>query len=424
MRLSIATNFESDLIDGLKDYPVLELYGKLRQDAIGGGRAPYQLAAITRKRLEAHVAYVHRAGFEFNYLLNSSCLGNKEITRNGQKEIEELLNWINSIKVDSVTVASPFLLKMVKRRYPHIKVRISVFAAVDRVIKAKMWEDLGADCIVLDSLLVNRELKVLENIRKRIKTDLELMVNNSCLMGCALSPSHMNTIAHTAQASHANKGFFMDWAFMKCTQMKLQEPVNYIRSEWIRPEDLHIYEALGYDRFKLVERDIPTAFMLKRVKAYVDRRYEGNLLDLVQPYGFKGIKVDKRHYNRGLYWSLRFIFRPDLVNPFRMTLLKKLADIRNMTSPVEGEEPVVIDNRALDGFMERFKKKGCRDEDCAACRWCHRFADKAVKINVEKRQQALMAYEKVFDSMEKGGMWRFLPEKACVSESACSGCDH
>ncbi|MBZ0166105.1 MAG: U32 family peptidase, partial [Candidatus Omnitrophica bacterium] len=413
-----------DLIDGLKGYPVLELYGKLRQDAIGGGRAPYQLAAISRKRLAAHVAHVHRAGFEFNYLLNSSCLGNKDITRKGQKEIEELLNWINSIKVNSVTVASPFLLKMVKRRYPHIKVRISVFAAVDRVIKARMWEDLGADCIVLDSLLVNRELKVLENIRKHIKTDLELMVNNSCLMGCALSPSHMNSIAHTAQASHANKGFFMDWAFMKCTQMKLQEPVNYIRSEWIRPEDLHIYEALGYDRFKLVERDIPTAFMLKRVKAYVDRRYEGNLLDLVQPYGFKGIKVDKRHYNRGLYWSLRFIFRPDLVNPFRMTLLKKLADIRNMTSPVEGEEPVVIDNRALDGFMERFKKKGCRDEDCAACRWCHRFADKAVKINVEKRQQALMAYEKVFDSMEKGDMWRFLPEKACVSESACSGCGH
>lgn len=424
MRLSVATNFEAGLIEGLKGYPVLEMYGKLRQDAIGGGRAPYQLAAITREQLEAHVEQVHRAGMEFNYLLNSSCLGNKEITRKGQKEIEELLGWINSIKADSVTVASPFLLKMVKRRYPRIKVRISIFAAVDRVIKARMWEDLGADCIVLDSLLVNRELKVLENIRKHIKTDLELLINNSCLMGCALSPSHMNALAHTAQASHANKGFFIDWAFMKCTQMKLQEPVNYIRSEWIRPEDLHIYEELGYDRFKLVERDIPTAIMLKRVKAYADRRYDGNLLDLIQPYGFKGIKLDKRYYNRGLLWSLRFIFRPDLVNPVKMTLLKKIADIRNMTSPVAGEEPVVIDNRALDGFMERFRKKGCRDENCESCRWCHGFAERAVRINAKKSRQALGAYEELFEAMEKGDMWRLLPGKKCDHEAACAGCNH
>jgi len=422
MRLSVATNFEPELIDGLKGAPVLEMYGKLRMDAIGGGRAPYQLAPITRKQLETHVEQVHRAGFEFNYLLNSSCQGNREITRKGQREIESLLGWINSIHIDSVTVASPFLLKMIKQRYPHIKVRISLFASVDRIVKAKMWEDLGADCIVLDSLLVNRELKVLEAIRKSVKTDLELLVNNNCLMGCALSPSHMNAIAHSAQASHSNKGFFMDWNFMRCTQAKLQDPVNYIRSEWIRPEDLHIYEELGYDRFKLVERDIPTPVMLKRVKAYVDRRYEGNLLDLIQPYSFKDVKVDKRYYNRGLLWALRFVVRPDLVNPLKMATLKKLADIRNMTTPVEDEEAVVIDNQALDGFIERFLEKGCRDEDCETCRWCHRYTDKAVTVNTTKNQQALEIYEEIFDSMEQGSMWRFLPSKKCSNKMPCPDC--
>ncbi len=409
VRLSVATNFESELIEGIKDYPVLELYGKLREDAIGGGRAPYQLAPVTRKRLVEHVTEAHRSGIEFNYLLNASCLGNREITRSGQRAIEKLLDWVCGIGVDSVTIATPYLLTLVKTRYPQLKVRISLFAGVDRIRKAQMWEDLGADCIVLDSILVNREFKALEKVRKHVRCDLELLVNNNCLMGCALSPSHMNTIAHTAQTRHENKGFFIDWCFLKCTEMKLRDPVNYIRSEWIRPEDLHIYEELGYDRFKIVERDIPTEVLVMRVKAYADRRFDGNLLDLVQPYGFKGVKNDDRYYKRGLRWLLRYMIRPGLVNPAKMVLLKRLADLRCMTQPVEGKAPVSIDNRALDGFIERFRETGCRDVNCRECGWCKKFAEAAVRFDSSRQTKALDAYDDLFRAMDDGGMWRYLP---------------
>ena len=67
------------------------------------------------------------------------------------------VGWLCGIGVETVTVSSPFLLRIVKTRYPGLKVRISVFAGVDRVRKAQMWEEMGADGIVLDSLLVNRE---------------------------------------------------------------------------------------------------------------------------------------------------------------------------------------------------------------------------------------------------------------------------
>ncbi len=88
VKLSVATNFDPLLVESMRKYPVVELFGKLREDAVGGGRAPYQLAPVTRKRLEEHVRHARRAGIEFNYLLNASCLGNREITREGQKEIE------------------------------------------------------------------------------------------------------------------------------------------------------------------------------------------------------------------------------------------------------------------------------------------------------------------------------------------------
>lgn len=408
MRLSVATNFDPELVEKCRDFPVTELFGKLRTDAVGGGRAPYQLARVSRRQLEEHVRHVNRAGMSFNYLLNSSCLGNREITRKGQKEIDELLKWVSGVGVASVTVASPFLLQMIKARHPHLKVRISVFGGVDRVRKAQMWEELGADCVVLDSILVNRELETLREIRKAVTCDLELMANNNCLTGCAMSPMHMNALAHTGQSWHDNRGFFIDWCFLKCTEMKLRDPVHYIRSEWIRPEDLPIYEEMGYDLFKLAERDIPTAAMMKRVKAYSERRYDGNLLDLIQAYGFQGIKENHSYYRRGIGWFLRFVIRPGLANPLRMLPLKRLAELRSMTQPVKGGAPVYIDNRALDGFMERFRTKSCIGVDCNGCRWCHDFAAKAVRMDESARTAALKAYDELFDSLHGGEMWRYL----------------
>ena len=419
MRLSVATNFDPALVDGAKGKSVVEFYGKLRSDSVGGGRAPYQLAPIARRQLAAHVQHLKSAGMGFNYLLNASCLGNRELTRKGQREIERLLAWVCEIGATAVTVASPQLLRMVKTRFPKLSVRISLFGGVDRVRKAQMWEELGADCIVLDGMLVNRELKTLERIRTAVQCDLELLVNNNCIMGCALSPSHANAIAHTAQAWHANKGFFIDWCFLKCTQMRLLEPVEYLRSEWIRPEDLHVYEGLGYDLFKLTERDIPTPIMMRRIQAYVDRRYDGNLLDLVQPYGFRGISRDDAYYKhrRTWRWVLRFLLRPSLINPRRIGLLKKLADLRGMTEPIEGEAPVHVDNRALDGFLERFQKAGCRDVDCNDCRWCHTWAEKAVRIDEPRRRVALQLYDELFAALDGGAMWRY-----GKGARSCAGC--
>lgn len=412
MRLSIATNFDPALVEAVKEYPVAELFGKLREDAVGGGRAPYQLAPVSKKRLADHVRHARAAGIGFNYLLNASCLGNREMTRAGQREIEDLAGWLCEIGVESVTVSSPYLLRLVKTRYPRLKVRVSVFAGVDRVRKAQMWEEMGADCIVLDSILVNRELRTLERIRKSVRCDLELLVNNNCLAGCALSPMHMNALSHAGQAWHGNRGFVIDWCFLRCTEMKLRDPVNYLRSEWIRPEDLHVYEGLGYDLFKIAERDIPTELMMTRVRAYSGRRYDGNLLDLVQPYAFRAMKGSGRYYRRGPGWLFRFFLRPGLVNPARMLLLRRLADLRHMTRPVDGNAPVFVDNRSLDGFLERFRESGCRDVDCGECRWCHDFAAKAVRVDAAYRAEVLAAYDAAFGALHGGGMWRWLPGKA------------
>jgi len=407
MQFSLATNFDDTLIDRVKGTPVREIFGKLSSDVAGGGRASYQIVNVNRRRVAQHIAAARRAGIGFNYLLNAACLDNIEVTRKGQKAIRSLLDWVCEVGAESVTVSSPFLLNIIKNCYPELRVRVSVFAGTDHVRKAKMWEEMGADCVMLDSLLVNREFEVLRAIRKAVKVELQLLVSNNCMQSCAMSPAHMNALAHASQSGHHTRGFFIDWCFLQCTAMKLQDPVNYIRSEWIRPEDLHLYEELGYDSFKITERGAPTDVLVNRVKAWTDRRYDGNLLELIQPYGFREVRDEAP--GKSFLWRLKHVFRPFTVSLRRLWNVKTLMEERGMLGAKDGPPPVQIDNRALDGFMERFRTAGCKDVDCNTCRYCHKWAEKAVVIDPACRERCAALYKQVFDDMSSGRMWGLKP---------------
>ncbi len=407
MRLSVATNFEPDLVEALKGYPVYELFGKLPADSLGGGRASYMLSPLPKSALAAHVREAHRHGIRFSYLLNAACLDNREWTRKGQREIRRLLDWLVEIGVDAVTVSLPYLLDLIKRSYPQLQVTVGVFAGVDHVQKAKMWEELGADCITLESLSVNRRFSLLASLRKSVRCDLMLLVNTNCLQSCPFSQAHMVALSHASQAGHPSHGFLLDYCFLRCSRMKLADPVNYIRSDWIRPEDLRHYEALGYDRFKLAERNAPTEVMVRRVRAYSERRYDGNLLDLIQGWGFRSGQKPSRYFRRGLFWNLRTFLRPWAINPLRLLKIRALAEAQGMLTLLRRDPPVVIDNRALDGFLPFFFNVDCHERNCEECRYCHRTAERVVRIDPEFREEVLRRYDEVLEDLRCGAMWRY-----------------
>ncbi|MBI5542634.1 MAG: hypothetical protein HY901_02005, partial [Deltaproteobacteria bacterium] len=73
--------------------------------------------------------------------------------------------------------------------------------------------------------------------------------------------------------------------------------------------------------------------------------------------------------------------------------------------PRRGPNPVQIDNRALDGFMERFKKRGCQDLDCEKCRYCHQWADKVVKIDPTWKEKMEAIYKDLLCDIDGGSFW-------------------
>lgn len=395
-RFSLAANYDLELVPQLASYPVDEVYGKLPDDGISGGRPRYLATPLSTRQMRRYILELDRYGIAFNYLLNGACFGNREWTRSWQKRLTALLGRLTDLGVRRVTVSTPYLLELVKSRFPDMKVKAGIYAQVDTPRRARFWENLGADAITLESFSVNRDFGRLAAIRAAVGCGLQLIVNHVCLSNCPLQSYHQNGFAH---ASDGSGTLFIDYCLLRCSRIRLADPSQFIKAAWIRPEDIAAYEALGYSAFKLLERGIPSDELLRRVRAYSERRFEGNLAELLLSYGFR------EPLRRESFWSLRHFWKPRQLNPLRMKPLLALAHMQGMLSPLP-ECPVRIDTSQIpENFLDGFRGRDCASLDCAVCKYCERIAERAVRISPGYRTQVLRAFAETDRSMAGGGLW-------------------
>ncbi len=395
-KFSLAANYDPELVAALAAYPVDEVYGKLPTDGVSGGRPRYLSTPLSGADLRRYISLLDRHGIAFNYLLNGACFGNREWTRPWQKRVNALLTKLGDWGVRRVTVSTPFLLELVKRRFPEFKVRVGIYAQVDTPRRASFWEDLGADDITLESFSINRDFRRLAAIRQSVRCGLQLIANHVCLLNCPLQIYHQNSFAH---ASYDTRTLFIDYCFLRCSRLRLTDPSQFIKTAWIRPEDLSVYEAMGYTTFKLLERGIPSAELLRRVKAYSERRFSGNLAELLLSYGFK------EPIRKESFWTLRHFWKPGQASTQRLKALLDLARLQGMLSPLP-ECPIRIDSRQIpDNFLEGFRYRDCAFMDCQVCGYCERIAEQAVSISPEYRTEVLRKYSEIDDIMVTGGLW-------------------
>ncbi len=393
MKLSVPTNFQDDLIPRLNKKEVSEVYGKLTADFVGGCMASYMLPSINKNKLHRHLNQAHAHGLKFNYLLNSVCLGAREWSIGGQRRLHRLLDWIADIGTDSVTVSNPYLLQLIKKEYPRLKVSVSISAQIDSIAKARHWGDLGADLINLD-LSIYRNFALLAKIRKYTECKLQVLANSICLQHCPFRFYHFATSAHASQIGDKSKGSAIDYCLLSCKYLRLLDTTNFIHGGWIRPEDVHYYEDLGIESLKLEDRAAHTDDICRIVTAYTDRRYDGNLMDLI-------LMMSERRFFKGpakLSRGIKYFFRPFRYNPL---LIYKLSKVLSRLE-------VSIDNRALDGFLEHFVKGNCKEGMCLDCGYCQKIAEKAVKIDKDYREKMASKYKLVLDMLLSQRMYKFI----------------
>lgn len=387
MKFSVPTNWQDDLLPQFNSPEITEVYGKLAEDFVGGGRNAYSLPNVSKKRVANYIRDIHKNDCEFNYLLNASCLGGKEFTSKGQKQIFRLLDWLVKTGVDSVTVSLPYLAEMIRKNFPSVKIAVSVMAHVDSIEKAKFWESLGAYSITLVHTKLNRDFKLLEQLRKNIKCQLQLMANNHCIYNCPLEEYHELFASHGSQSGYSNGNFIFDYCYLTCRYKKIIQPALLISSPWIRPEDVSLYDEIGIDNIKLVDRRLPSAELIKIIKAYINKRYEGNLLELfptlggASPVNLSNILLRIKHF-----------FRPSAANIFMVFKLKDLLETID----------IFIDNRALDGFINFFLTHNCRLISCDDCGYCQEIANKVVKIDKDYQDKIGREYRGFLELLSSG----------------------
>jgi collagenase-like PrtC family protease len=370
MKIRLGSNWDISSLDALKGTSVDALFGKLPFDVVGGARPGFVLPQIDRNHVERYIKACHERGLEFSYLLNAPCLGNLQYSKKGYGQLVELLEWIDQAGADAVTIGLPYLIDLVRKRFPRLKVKVSTTARVNTIRKALQYEDMGVEEIIIDEH-INREFKTLEAIRKAVKCNLELIVNNICLWQCPYNYEHVNHDGHASREGEEEDYCYLQYPGYLCLYRKLTDPVELLKSPWIRPEDIPHYEAIGYEHFKITERFKKTSLLLEHVKAYENRRYDGNLLDL--------FTLPRKGAFTPVH--LEYFIKPEHVNIMKISELEKVFDL-------EVRELIQMDNRKLDGFIEFFKKNDCNQTTCSACRYCETFFKRVAVVNEEGVKKA------------------------------------
>lgn len=384
---SIGTNFDPQLIKNIKAYNergvVKSVFGKLKRDFLGGGRASSFLPEISMKELEEYIQLCHRNNLEFNYLINPMCLENKDLESDTHKQIVRYIDELSNLGIDAITINSPYLCELIKKQFPHLRVTIGLYAYIHDLNLLKRWIELGADEITL-AHGVNRDFNILEKMltyTKGMNVSLRVIANNVCLRMCPYAMMHGTIQSHTSQNGSHVRGD-IDYCMMKCLSTKIGRMANFISSDWIRPEDLSYYEQLSHKTgnynfsIKLVERTKTTDFLTRVVKAYTERSYNGNLLDILLWPTYKEmlIKQEKAAEDKALETL------------YNIEEYKKYAGIYNLPD-------IYIDNTKLDGFLERFVKgNDCSSKICGdaeqkgpdICSYCSKWAKKVIRYNQEK----------------------------------------
>ncbi|MFH1778116.1 MAG: hypothetical protein ABH952_11235 [Candidatus Omnitrophota bacterium] len=365
MKLTVTTNWAEDFLDKVSQFNEVEwIRGRLFKDEVGGQMLLNNFVKHpSRKTLEKTVKKVHAMRKKFSYALNGHCLDNKEYSFEGQTRISQFISWIQDSGVDAVTVVIPHLAEMIKGQFPDLQVELGGAMKLGEMIRLKYFAGLGADMIVLRADW-NRHFSLLKECKKNLSCKLKLIVNSLCMFFCNFSYDHENLLSHTSHAG--TKIPYCRYYNYLCNQERLKNPAEIIQAGFIRPEDIAVYEAMGYEDFVIMSNSPDTQELIKIVSFYTSRRFDGNLLEIMsllgeKPFQTRQGKIDKRAPG--------------------------------------------IDNRQLDGFLSFFQKgRNCHYNVCQTeCGYCNMKINTALIQTPHESKAALKKfYEKQSNKIEEG----------------------
>lgn len=346
---NIPSDFENGTIDKLvrlnqkyENANVSEVYGNITLgNYFNSGRATSNLPEISLERFSEYVQYAKQNNIYFNYTFNATHLQNNEFYADTIKRIKNLLHDLYNAGVQTIIVALPAMYEIIQSTGLKFQIKGSVLSEITSPNKALLFKKMGATRIVPDESLT-RDFFTLEQIVKTFGSEVELIANAWCSSDCQYRMFHYNQLSSEdgERDSSVSNSYYPN----RCYSRIFQDISNFLKLNWIRPEDLKYYSEIGINHFKLQGRHLLNMQMenrpaykgdlIKTVEAYLSEKFDGNLFDLLT------------------------LFNPAYI--FRLNW----------------------DNRKFDNFLEPFKMKNnfCK-KNCTACKYCESFARKIVSAD-------------------------------------------
>lgn len=366
-KLLVACNWDYELLNELSKYAsdIKYIYGKTKTDVFSGGRPTKQVVELKQRyEAEKYIKAAKEHNLEFNYLLNGTEINN-EFSKETTKKIYENLDWITSIGVKWVTLSNPRIAKIIKNNYPNLNINVSVFAHVRTKRQIEFWEKLGAKSINLDRELI-RNKRQLEFLAKNSNAELILLANDPCLLNCPYELYHDNLMSRNSVTGDE----YYHYCSFTCMLEYISNPVEIIKSSFIRPEDIYYFENLGIYNFKIVDRNRTTKYIVNAVKAYIERKYKGNIIDLMSIYSS---------------------FDKDKINSFEISEQLNEETIDKFWKALPSFVDIKLDNSDIQNLLEKTKNIECNTVSCEACKICNSFEDKITfgNNNIEEAKEIL-----------------------------------
>jgi collagenase-like PrtC family protease len=342
---SVPADFKKQTIDAYEilnntynDSKVIETYGQITEENIfGSGRPSDVLNKVDINILRDYIEYSRQKNIDFNYTLNSSCIGNREYTKEGIYEIKCYLDKLYKAGVRSLTIAMPSLIEIVRTLGYDFKIKASAICQISNASKALSYKKMGVDRMVVD-IPIHRDFQALKSIRNAFGEKVEIIVNTMCHKNCIYSMFHYNESSHDfiINADKSSINYYPYRCVLRCHE----DNSNFIKTSWIRPEDLKYYSMIDINYFKIQGRQVvAVGDPVKTVESYFKESYDGNLMDLLR------------------------LFSP--TNPFN----------------------IKIDNKKLEGYLKPFFDipHFCKN-DCLNCNYCTTFSKKCIDSDESKEK--------------------------------------
>lgn len=347
----VGTNFDMGLLKSLIKLnkasvknKVTELYGSDRAHAALAARPDFRLPDVDEGQFEEYIQTAADAGIGFNYTMNSIIpYGSKSGFVAHQKEVASFVRYLEEAGVSRITVANPMMLELIRNDVrSDIELEVSTIMHIDTVTQIRyMFEKYGVRKICCN-LNKNRDFRFLEAASRYCHDNgiiFELMVNEFCGVGGSDYATHCVYrdscyICHATNATLEDTLLLNEYPMQFCTRSRDENPANWLRVKFIRPEDVRVYNEIGINHFKITGRTGSSAYILRTLKSYLDESYDGNLLGLWKP--LESIKDDS----------------------------------------VESIHHYDIPNKRLDGFIKKWSEEhhNCDNEVCGkTCKYCESF---------------------------------------------------